>query len=466
MQKQQAETPRQRAARQRREADETRDRDAILADAHAVYEPTFVGRETLNGHPVIVVSLKARPDARVTTREGGWLKQTAGKMWISEADHSIARLHVQTIDRVSIGWGVVARVEPGSSFDYVRTRVGDAWLPSELTVEGSGARCSSGDSRSRPSQPTRGISPTRRRATDALTPVQPAPYNQRLCLRRHPAPRPGDARTPVRRRLRRGGGAPHEPGDRADFPQRGARADRRPSIPYREVEIQRADGAHQFGWVMPASGADIWVLFLHGNASTIASRMNVAHVERLHGLGVNVFAPEYRGFNGLPGVPTEASVDRRCARGLRLSSQSAARHAGSAGDLRLVARCGGRGESRVAGGRADGDPRRRTRIDRRHRPAALSDVSRSAGSSAIHSTRFSTSRRSARRCSSCTARKIRSCRSPRASGCSRRRRRPRSSWRSEAGTSSRARPIATCSTRRCGKRCSLPSTPPVTASSR
>lgn len=70
---------------------------------------------------------------------------------------------------------------------------------------------------------------------------------------------------------------------------------------------ERTAHASSAGYI-PADGADVWVLFLHGNASTIASRMNVAHVERLHGLGVNVFTPEYRGFNGLPGVPTEASV--------------------------------------------------------------------------------------------------------------------------------------------------------------
>jgi uncharacterized protein len=94
-----------------------------------------------------------------------------------------------------------------------------------------------------------------------------------------------------------------------------ARVDRRPSVTYHQIDIPRADGARQFGWVLPADGADIWVLFLHGNATTIGSRMNVSHVEHLHGLGVNVFAPEYRGFNGLPGVPTEASVgeDARAA---------------------------------------------------------------------------------------------------------------------------------------------------------
>ena len=138
LEKQQAETPRQRAARQRRDAEETRDRDAIIADAYAVFEPSYAGRETINGQPTIVLMLKPRPDARVTTREGGWLKLAAGKMWVSESDHAIARLRIATTEDLSIGWGVVARLEPGSGFDYRRTRVGDAWLPSELTVEGSG----------------------------------------------------------------------------------------------------------------------------------------------------------------------------------------------------------------------------------------------------------------------------------------------------------------------------------------
>lgn len=133
-----AETPRQRAAREKTEAEETRERDAILADAQSVFEAAFVGRETVDGHPTVVVSLKPRANARVTTREGGWMKQAIGKLWISESDRSLARLRIYTTDHLSIGWGVIARLEPGSGFDYTRTRVGDAWLPSELMVEGSG----------------------------------------------------------------------------------------------------------------------------------------------------------------------------------------------------------------------------------------------------------------------------------------------------------------------------------------
>ena len=86
----------------------------------------------------------------------------------------------------------------------------------------------------------------------------------------------------------------------------------RPAAPFEQIDIARGDHLRQFAWVMPASdesAADApWALFLHGNAATIASRANIAHYERLRALGLNVLAPEYRGFGGLDGIPSEASV--------------------------------------------------------------------------------------------------------------------------------------------------------------
>ena len=92
--------------------------------------------------------------------------------------------------------------------------------------------------------------------------------------------------------------------------------DARPSFPYESVDIPRADGARQFAWVMKGPEEDApWVLYLHGNAATIASRTNIAHYTRLRGLGAHVFAPEYRGFGGLDGVPSERALvaDARAA---------------------------------------------------------------------------------------------------------------------------------------------------------
>ncbi len=101
-----------------------------------------------------------------------------------------------------------------------------------------------------------------------------------------------------------------------------APADHKPPFPYEQIDLPRGDGARQFAWSMQREQAGsnrdtdaTWVLYLHGNASTVASRMNVRHYTRLRELGLNVLAPEYRGYNGLEGVPSEAGVaaDARAA---------------------------------------------------------------------------------------------------------------------------------------------------------
>lgn len=66
----------------------------------------------------------------------------------------------------------------------------------------------------------------------------------------------------------------------------------------------------------PAATADApWVIFLHGNPATVAAQVNIAHYGELRKLGVSVMAPEYRGFGGLDGLPTEATLaaDARAA---------------------------------------------------------------------------------------------------------------------------------------------------------
>lgn len=91
----------------------------------------------------------------------------------------------------------------------------------------------------------------------------------------------------------------------------------RPLFAYEQLDIPRTDGARQFAWRMPLAspGPSAWVLFLHGNASTIASHVNISHYRLLRDAGLNVFAPEYRGFSGLEGTPTEETLaaDARAA---------------------------------------------------------------------------------------------------------------------------------------------------------
>jgi len=91
----------------------------------------------------------------------------------------------------------------------------------------------------------------------------------------------------------------------------------RPPFPYDRIVVPRTDGVAQFAWVMPTGDSDegLWVLYLHGNASSVASQVNIAHYRVLRNAGLNVLAPEYRGFGGVPGAPTEAALqaDARAA---------------------------------------------------------------------------------------------------------------------------------------------------------
>jgi dipeptidyl aminopeptidase/acylaminoacyl peptidase len=93
------------------------------------------------------------------------------------------------------------------------------------------------------------------------------------------------------------------------FEARQTLGEARPSFPYERIDVPRTDGAGQFAWIMGAtpSSSDLpWVLFLHGNAATIAAKVNIAHYAELRKLGLNVMAPEYHGFGGLDGLPTES----------------------------------------------------------------------------------------------------------------------------------------------------------------
>jgi fermentation-respiration switch protein FrsA (DUF1100 family) len=91
----------------------------------------------------------------------------------------------------------------------------------------------------------------------------------------------------------------------------------RPPFAYDQIDLPRTDGARQFAWRMVRDPADAspWVIFLHGNAATVASNVNIAHYRLLRSVGLNILAPEYRGFAGLDGAPTEEglAVDARVA---------------------------------------------------------------------------------------------------------------------------------------------------------
>lgn len=86
----------------------------------------------------------------------------------------------------------------------------------------------------------------------------------------------------------------------------------RPRSPFQQVFVDAETGSQPAWVIRPRLSPETrpWVIYLHGNDANIATRMNILHYDQLADLGLNVLAPEYRGFAGLKGVPTEEGLSR------------------------------------------------------------------------------------------------------------------------------------------------------------
>ena len=93
----------------------------------------------LNGQRVIAATLTPRQNVKTKSDEGKWMKRFKGRAWVSDDDWQVAKVEMEALDDISIGWGLVGRVHQGSKFTFRRTKVnGEVWLPVEMKFEASG----------------------------------------------------------------------------------------------------------------------------------------------------------------------------------------------------------------------------------------------------------------------------------------------------------------------------------------
>ena len=136
--REQSESPRQRAARLKKEADELRERDEILDDAERVFAFTFVSRETRrwpagDRRRSHAAAEGDREDQRGTADEA--LRRPA----VGRRERLPAGARPAARDRQRLGrLGRGRKVERGSGFDFVRKKVAGAWVASRPDDRGLG----------------------------------------------------------------------------------------------------------------------------------------------------------------------------------------------------------------------------------------------------------------------------------------------------------------------------------------
>lgn len=122
--------------RRKREEKEVKGREdgrKFVREVADAYDFKLVGTEEVGGREAWVIDGEPRPGFEPHMKESKFLSKFHGRVWIDKGDLQLAKMDIEAIDTVSVGW-VLARIHKGTRVMLEQTRVNDeVWLPRHLT---------------------------------------------------------------------------------------------------------------------------------------------------------------------------------------------------------------------------------------------------------------------------------------------------------------------------------------------
>ena len=133
--KRKEESENDRKKREEKEEKEREDGRKFVDEVADAYNFKLVGTEMVSGREAWVIDGEPRPGYEPQTKDAKFLPKFHGRVWIDKSDLQLAKMDVEAIDTVSVGW-VLARIHKGSRFMLEQTRVNDeVWLPRHVTFK-------------------------------------------------------------------------------------------------------------------------------------------------------------------------------------------------------------------------------------------------------------------------------------------------------------------------------------------
>jgi hypothetical protein len=122
-----------RRKREEKEEKEFEDGRKFLDDVADAYNFKLVGTELVDGREAWVINGEPRAGFEPKVKDAKFLPKFRGRVWIDKGDLQLAKMDIEAIDTVSVGW-LVARIHKGSRYMLEQTRVNDeVWLPRHST---------------------------------------------------------------------------------------------------------------------------------------------------------------------------------------------------------------------------------------------------------------------------------------------------------------------------------------------
>jgi hypothetical protein len=125
-------------ARKKREEKDVKEREdgrKFVREVADAYDFKLVGTEPVGGREAWVIDGEPRPGFEPHMKESKFLSKFHGRVWIDKRDLQLAKMDIEAIDTVSVGW-VLARIHKGTRVMLEQTRVNDeVWLPRHVTFK-------------------------------------------------------------------------------------------------------------------------------------------------------------------------------------------------------------------------------------------------------------------------------------------------------------------------------------------
>ncbi|MDX2152251.1 MAG: hypothetical protein SFV54_16050 [Bryobacteraceae bacterium] len=130
-----AETPEQRRKREAGEKKASGERDYLQEFPNAA-EFKLAGMEKVGGRDTYIVDFQPRPGYKPKDMKARIFEKVRGRVWIDKAESQFLKMDAEVFDTVSIGFGVLAKIEKGTQFHLEQTRLPDGfWAPAKQLMK-------------------------------------------------------------------------------------------------------------------------------------------------------------------------------------------------------------------------------------------------------------------------------------------------------------------------------------------
>jgi hypothetical protein len=129
------ESDEERRKREEKDVKEREDGRKFVREVADAFDFKLVGAENVGGREAWVIDGEPRPGFEPHMKESKLLSKFHGRVWIDKGDLQLAKMDIEAIDTVSVGW-VLARIHKGTRVMLEQTRVNDeVWLPRHVTFK-------------------------------------------------------------------------------------------------------------------------------------------------------------------------------------------------------------------------------------------------------------------------------------------------------------------------------------------